>query len=392
MSILTITRAPSPGERCDLTVIFIDIVGSTAMKMSLPEGAVNDQILWFQAVVEAAVESRVPGALIKPVGDGALVFIESPDLTLEAIQVAVDVQETIDDSSQRVDGAMGRANFAVSIAVTTGVASRIEIQGRADYLGYVIDKSQRLSAAASPNALFIDPATYAATNLRRVTSSVGAALRRAPEDYVGTREQITVKGVAGPVDYFEVLWGRQLYGVRSEFVSTLAGTDSTPDSTEGPSRPTVTALPSQRYERHGGQVKTYDASKGFGFIAGYNGEDFFTAPSLLMYPEDVDRLADGQKVAFVAAEPSVAGRARRASALLVDGTDADGHLVNLTPERGFGWLRVKNDSGLSIDVFVSANDIPAGVIVGSAVTFQVNVTPKGPRAVQLEAASGQSAA
>lgn len=383
------TLATAAGDRCDLTAVFIDIYGSLAMKMSMTEGAWLQQGLLFMNIVETAVKHHTPTAKIKPLGDGALIFIPNSDSTLEAIHLAIEVQEEIAEANERVDGAMGKANFAASAAITTGSALPVVIQGATDYWGFTVDKSQRLCSAASPNAIFIDPATYAATNFRKVRSKVGEVLRREPDEYAGPREQITAKGVLGQVEYHEVVWGRQLFGVRSDYVSNISTAETTDKRTAPRALPTVAT---NRTERVCGRVKMFDETRGFGFITSDDGEDFFTAPNLMVYPDDSSALIPGRRVAFVALPASEPGRNRRASALLVDQCEADGEIVALPDDKPFGFVRVEEADGRSIDVFLSKADLPPGSTVGSEVAFTVHIADRGARAADITLIDTQHAA
>lgn len=386
--------AVAAGDRCELIVVYIDIYGSVAMKMSMTEGSWLQQGLLFMNIVEKAVRNNWPDnvpntAKIKSYGDGAMIFIPNGDLTLPAIEIAIEVQEKIAEANERVDGAMGKANFAASAAITTGSALPVIIQGEVDYWGFSVDKCQRLCSAASPNAIFIDPATYAATDFRKVHSLVGKALRREPDEYTGLREQIAAKGVLGQVEYHEVLWGRQLFGVRSEYVSNISAPEVAPKRGVLHVVPAVTT---GRSERVSGRVKMFDQGRGFGFIIADNGEEFFTAPNLMVYSDDSSAMLPGTRVAFVALPASDPGRKRRASTLLVDRCEADGEVVALPDDKPFGFVKVSDTEGRSIDVFLSKVDLPIGSTVGSEVAFTVQVSDRGARATEIATIDTEHAA
>lgn len=373
-------------SRCDLIVIIIDVVGSTAMKFVLPEAAWLHQMLLFKDIVEEAVARNVPDATWKSNGDGMLIFIPNSDLSLQAIMLAIEVQEALADANLRVDGAMGTANIGVSIAIATGSALPVEIHGAPDYWGYLVDKSARLCSAASANAIFVDPSTYEATNIRRVTSRVGLALQRQPSEYVGPCEQIAVKGVVDPIGYHEVMWGRQRFGVRSEFVTKITQSNDA----------VAPALPPAVSTRHGerlvGKVKYYNADKRFGFVIADDGEEFYLAPGALVYPEDAGDLKSGTSLVFTAAEASSAGRSRRAAAALLSGASAVGTLVAAPGERPYGWIKVRHTDGSSVNVFAHSSELPSSFSVGDDFDFELEVTAKGAKAVRVTRASASDAA
>lgn len=376
---------PVPEERCDLITICLDLVGSTAMKISLPEAAWIGEERTFANIIRAAVSQYLPDAVMKSNGDGALVFMPSSDHSLEAIQIAIAVQEEIAQLTARIDGAMGASAMAASIAITTGTGYPVNIMDRLDYWGYTVDKAARLCSAASPNGIFIDSATYEATNIRRIRSKVGIALTREPEEYVGEAEKISVKGVPAPVAYREVMWGRQLFGIRSGFVTSSTGTSDNAGSPPVPIRPADN-------NRMVGTVKYFDPAKSFGFIVADDGEDFFVASSRLVYPEDVEHLTTGKRVAFIAAAAAKEGKARRASAVLVDGTMAEGILSSVPGDRPYGFLRVLHSDGTAIDVWAASVVLPDNAMRNEDFDFQVEVSAKGPKASKVTRAESNASA
>lgn len=377
----------APRPRLSATSAMLDIAGSVQMKMLMTEGAWVEQQQLFLSIVASAAAEHMPEAFMKFNGDGVLIIMLDDEHTLEMIRFAIQVQEQVAEANLRVDGAMGIANFGISAAVTTGWVIPVALAGREDYWGPVIDRASRLCSAVSPGGIFIDSATHAATNLRRVTSVFGAASHRASDDYMGPRQSITVKGIAAAIEYHEVVWSDQPRGVRSDFVSTL-----TP-----PPAPTIEARATgstsdQREVKQWGTVKYFDQDKGFGFITSLaNQEEFFVAKNLLAYPEDAVHLVDGCKVAFTPTAAVGAGKSRRAACVILDGRDADGVVRTAPGERPYGWIRVSSAQHY-VDLFVSAADWPDGVSLGDEVTFEVTIGAKGARATRLERASLTDAA
>ena len=202
---------------------------------------------------------------------------------------------------------------------------------------------------------------------------------------MGEAEKISVKGVPVPVAYREVMWGRQLFGIRSGFV-----TNSTPAPDNIETLPVLIRLPDNT--RKVGTVKYFDTAKSFGFIVSDDGEDFFVASSRLVYPEDVEHLTPGKRVAFIAAAAVAEGKARRASAVLIDGTMAEGILSSMPGDRPYGFLRVLHFDGTSIDVWAASVALPDGAMRNEDFDFQVDVSSKGPKASKVTRAEGNASA
>jgi class 3 adenylate cyclase/cold shock CspA family protein len=377
-----------PGSRVAVTVMFVDMVGSTAIKSTMPEAGWLQQIGFMYDVVTRAVHEPHPEAHMKFLGDGVLVVYEGDDCGLAAITAAVQIQEVLSAASTSVDGAMGAINFNVSIGITSGVAHRfLAPDGSIDHVGLTVDKAARLCGAASPKAIFLDKATYTATNFLRVVSKVGSVLGRAPEEYAGDRQTAALKGLPQPVEYHELYWERQLFGIRSEFVTGTTATTrviGTAASTGG----AVAAAPrvSGKIERLIGTVKNWSSEKQFGFVVGPGGEEFYVGPSLLVYAEDADDMRPGAQVAFVAIDAVAEGKSRRAAACLLVDSYADGVLVVPPAGRPHGWVEVKDRVGNGQLVFVSPTDCAGDFERGTAVNFKIQVGPRGAHAVDLDRA------
>jgi class 3 adenylate cyclase len=70
-------KTPDAAERRQLTVMFCDLVGSTALATQLDPEDMGDLILAFQGATAAAV-ARFDGHVAKWMGDGALVYFGYP--------------------------------------------------------------------------------------------------------------------------------------------------------------------------------------------------------------------------------------------------------------------------------------------------------------------------
>jgi class 3 adenylate cyclase/cold shock CspA family protein len=376
------------------TFLFVDQVNSTLRKTTTPESAWLPQLGFMYDTITTLVYGNGVGSPapddssevhIKFLGDGVLVSYDGDDSALLAIQTAIQIQEIFAAAATMVDGAMGSIDFNVSIGIASGLAHRFRApNGSIDHAGLTVDRAARLCAAASPKAVFIDKATQDAANFLRVKSKMGEVFNRTAAEYAGDKQTAALKGMQQPVEYFEVLWEKQLFGLKSAAV-TLS-TTSAPTTSGAP----VVSLPTEakgagRFERIVGEVKYWAKGKPFGFVTSSAGEDFYCAPNLLVYAEDVEKMTAGTKVAFIALEPIAEGRARRAGALLLAGEPADGTLVSVpTKERNYGWVEVKDGAGNGQLVFMPAGPSTAHLAKGDTVSFMLEVTAKGARAAAPE--------
>jgi len=129
--------------------------------------------------------------------------------------------------------------------------------------------------------------------------------------------------------------------------------------------------------RHKGQVKWYSVQKGYGFIRSEQGEEFHVQQDDI---EGVDRLEDGQPVAFEILE-----RGRKPSAVRVRVEVLErytGYVAHFDEAKGFGFIKVKGRG----DVYVHRSDVSGhqSLMVGDKVLFEIIQQDKGLRAVRVE--------
>ncbi len=375
------------------TFVVFDLVDSTKMKSEMPEAAWLPQLGWMYDTVSATALQACPEAGIKYLGDGVLLFLSS-DRAAEAINVAIATQEAINEACQgHGSGSMGAINIKVKVGVATGNARRFRTKdGSTDYVGAVVDRAFRLCGAANASAVFVDRPTAGAANMVRVASQIGKLVGRSPDEYQGDLEKTAVKGFAEPVEFFEILWAQQRFGVNAG--TNTATTTRLQEASGG--RPAVaprvsSVNPTPRHdalERHGGRVKQWLTEKNCGFVTSTDGEDFYVSPAAVCYPDDISKLVPGQEVAFTVKPESGAAtgtkaRCRPACAVLVAGEYADGVVAALPTGRPYGWIRVDSRLGDRHLVFTNLSNVGVDLAVGSEVSFRVGVNGKGAFAIDV---------
>jgi Adenylate and Guanylate cyclase catalytic domain len=106
------TSSTDAGERRQLTVMFCDLVGSTALAARLDPEDMGDLIRAFQGAVTAAVR-RFDGHVAKWMGDGALVYFGYPraheDDAERAARAGLGIVEAVGGSSARARRCVGSA-------------------------------------------------------------------------------------------------------------------------------------------------------------------------------------------------------------------------------------------------------------------------------------------
>jgi class 3 adenylate cyclase len=155
------TSADVSSERRQLTLMFCDLVGSTALSTRRDPEDMADLIRAFRDAVSASV-SRFDGNIAKWMGDGALVYFGYPhaheDDAERAARAALALQDALQDQSR----AGATLNARVGIATGLVVAGELIGEGAARERGVVGDTpnlAARLESLAEPGAIVVADAT-----------------------------------------------------------------------------------------------------------------------------------------------------------------------------------------------------------------------------------------
>src|SRR5262249_34359982 len=142
---------PAPqehGERRQLTVMFSDLVGSTALADSIDPEALSEILREYRDVCERASE-RVGGYIAQYQGDGLVIYFGYPnakeDAAIRAIRAGLDIQRMLQarDGNDRIEARIGIHTGLVvvdpsasgdareALGSTTNIAARIQSAARA---------------------------------------------------------------------------------------------------------------------------------------------------------------------------------------------------------------------------------------------------------------------
>ena len=198
-------REPSFGngglaERRQLSVMFCDLVGSTALSRVLDPEDLRDVLHAYQAIAGDAIE-RYGGAITRFMGDGILALFGYPmaheDATERAVHAAVAIVEAIAELD-----ASARFGPQVSLKVRIGVATGLTVVGdiigkgaarEEAVIGETPNLAARLQGLAAANEIMIALETR---------TLIGERFECEP---VGER---ALKGFADPVEVWRVLGAR----------------------------------------------------------------------------------------------------------------------------------------------------------------------------------------
>jgi class 3 adenylate cyclase/predicted ATPase len=203
------TARPSAAERRQLTVMFVDLVGSTALSAALDPEEMGAAIRVYQNAV-AGETLRFEGHVAKFMGDGVLAYFGWPQAHEDDAERAVRAGLAL----VKVVGALeaGGRRLAARIGVATGLVvvgepvGEGEAQERA-VVGETPNLAARLQALAAPGSVVISQAT------RRLVGSLFELTDLGPTRIKGFSEPIAafvVQGEGSADGRFEALHGHRV--------------------------------------------------------------------------------------------------------------------------------------------------------------------------------------
>jgi len=208
--------APVDAERRQLTVMFCDLVGSTALSARLDPEDLREVIAAYHRAV-AEIVARFDGFVANYMGDGVLVYFGYPRAHEDDAERAVRAGLGLIDAVGRLDVKSVKLQAHVGIATGLVVVGDSIGEGSAQQqsvVGETPNLAARLQALAGPDAVVI-----------------AAGTRRLVGDLFEYRDlgAVEVKGIAAPVQAWQVL---RASGVASRFealrgsaLSPLVGRD-----------------------------------------------------------------------------------------------------------------------------------------------------------------------
>src|SRR6516164_3697759 len=185
-------RVGMGAERRQLTVMFCDLVGSTALSASLDPEDLRQVISAYHSAVGTTV-AGFDGFVAKYMGDGVLIYFGYPRAHEDDAERAVRAGLGVIDAVGRLDLRSVKLQARIGIATGLVVVGDLIGEGSAQeqsVVGETPNLAARLQALAAPGAVVI-----------------AAATRRLVGDLFEYRDlrTVEVKGIAGPVPAWQAL-------------------------------------------------------------------------------------------------------------------------------------------------------------------------------------------
>ncbi len=154
-------RVTSSAERRQLTVMFCDLVGSTALSTRLDPEDLREVIDAYHACV-AEVVTRFSGYVAKYMGDGVLIYFGFPEASETDAENAVRAALALIGAVSRL--VVAGISHEVRVGLATGLVVVGELVGAGEaqernVVGETPNLAARLQSAAAPNAVIVAATT-----------------------------------------------------------------------------------------------------------------------------------------------------------------------------------------------------------------------------------------
>ena len=188
-------RTEIEGERKPVTILFTDIVGSTAIAEKLDPEVWKEIVVGAHRCVGEAVY-RYEGTIAQLLGDGVLAFFGAPitheDEPIRAVRAAMDIQDSVRAYAQELGSTVDNFQMRIGISTGTVVIGEIGTDMHVEYLaiGDAVNVAARLQSAAEPGKVMLSDPCAKLVSAEFELKDLG---------------EITVKGKAEPLQAFELI-------------------------------------------------------------------------------------------------------------------------------------------------------------------------------------------
>src|SRR5262245_30879278 len=188
---------PTDGERRQLTVMFIDLVGSTPLSTQLDPEELREVIRAYRETCASAIR-RFEGYLAKYIGDGLLVYFGYPtaheDDAQRAVRTALGIVTAIQQLSFPTIQLPRPLQVRIGIHTGLVVAGEMGVGDQPEPLGIVGETpniAARLQEKADPKSVVISPTTY------RLVTGLFDCHELGPQELKGVSQPLALYQVVG---------------------------------------------------------------------------------------------------------------------------------------------------------------------------------------------------
>jgi class 3 adenylate cyclase len=158
-----VPAAPIDGERKQVTVLFCDLVGSTAIAERLDPEEYRELIDRYLEIAFREI-GRFAGTVNRLAGDGLMALFGAPIAHEDAPARAVRAALAVRDALAALDAETARADLTARIGIHTGpvVVGNVGTDAKMDYtaIGDTTNLASRLESLARPGSVLVSEATH----------------------------------------------------------------------------------------------------------------------------------------------------------------------------------------------------------------------------------------
>jgi len=193
-----VSRMKLGGERKHVTALFSDARGFTAMSESLtPEDVVRIMNIYLN--LQTTVIHAWGGIVDKFVGDEVMAIFEGPDMEINAVRAAVEIQNYC-KSLNEARAAAGEKEIAIGIGLNSGdvVMGNMGSEDHMDYtvIGDSINVAARLCGVAQPGQVLVSNSIVEEIGDRATWKELPPVSVKGKAQPIGIAEPLTIKGGA----------------------------------------------------------------------------------------------------------------------------------------------------------------------------------------------------
>jgi len=182
-------RNSHDGERRHLTVLFCDLVGSTAMSAQVDPEEWRETVAGYHRATSEVI-TRFDGHVAKYLGDGIMAYFGWPQAHDNDAELAARAGLAILDVISKFDRNSVRAKLSVRVGIDSGVVVIGKGAGQeADVFGDTANFAARIQVSAEPDSVVISDSTHRLVSGLFVVEDLGAR---------------TIKGIARALQLYRV--------------------------------------------------------------------------------------------------------------------------------------------------------------------------------------------
>jgi class 3 adenylate cyclase len=156
----SVQRADLSGERRHLTVLFCDLVGSTAISAQLDSEEWRESVTGYLRAAAQAI-TRFDGHVAKYLGDGVMAFFGYPQAHDNDAERAARAGLAILDALARLNDKPGHAKLSARIGIDSGTVVVGEgAGGEVEVFGDEVNTAARVEATAEPGTVLVSDRTH----------------------------------------------------------------------------------------------------------------------------------------------------------------------------------------------------------------------------------------